>query len=233
MAVLLPYVPGIPGVRDVVTATPYIVFASTWGGFLPGGKVIDGSKSRDPGNTNDVDRLRPGVVMGKITASDKYAPSILGLSTVALTTVATTLVTSAAVATELARRIGSSGTFKLIGPPSAAGTVATSTVTYSAVNTSTGDITITATGVAFVSGSIIAPTDGSETPLTFIPDGWPMAVTNANGTSIDVQYPLMPVAGVVISSKLINYPSDSSLKTWLKQSLSTLVGGKYTFNDNF
>jgi hypothetical protein len=181
--------------------------------------------------------LQAGTIIGKLTASpNDYANSIIGLTTVALTTVATTLQTTPAVALEIVRRIGTSGTLKLIGPPTAGGTVAITTVTFSAVNTSTGAITITATGVAHVINSIIAPTDGSETPVTFISDvdGDSVIVTDSDGSSLSrVELPKFPIGGVVISSQLIFYSSlDSSLKTWLKQQLSTALGPKFVFDDN-
>ena len=55
----------------------------------------------------------------------------------------TTITTDVNTAAELVRRIGATGTFKLTGPPTAGGAVVTQTVTFSAVNTSTGAITIT------------------------------------------------------------------------------------------
>ncbi len=232
-----PIVVGLPGLREAKTASYRVVFLSVEKAHLPGGRYLDGTKARDTSNTGDTDRLQAGTIIGKLTAApNDYANSIIGLSTVALTTVATTLQTTAAVAQEIVRRIGTSGTFKLIGPPSAAGTVATTTVTFSAVNTSTGAITITATGVAYVANSIIAPTDGSEAPITFISDvdGDPVIVTDSDGTSLPrVELPKFPIGGVVISNNLIFYSSlDSSLKTWLKQQISTALGPKFVFDDN-
>jgi len=116
--------------------------------FYPAGGVIEGTKARDPGNSAySVLALRPGLLMGKITSSGYWANSVVGLSTGALTNTGTTLATSAAIATEIVRRFGATGTFKLTGPPTASGTVRTLTATYSAVNTTTGDVTITALGV--------------------------------------------------------------------------------------
>lgn len=114
----------------------------------PGFHTIDGSKSADIGNTGNVRTIRAGKVMGKITSSGKWAPSIIGTVRTAydgsttLTTVAT-----GALATELVRRIGSTGTFKVTGPATAGGTVRTLTLTYSNANTSSGDITVTAANV--------------------------------------------------------------------------------------
>lgn len=222
---------GRPGIGTTLTAQRRNIFKSTADAYLPGGKVIDGTASRDPGNSDgDVTILRAGLVMGKITSSGYYANSILGLSVGAVAAAATSLTVPAATATEIVRRIGTSGTFKLTGPPTAAGTVATQTVTYSAVNTTTGVITCTALSAASVDKSLVQPTDGSETPLTFIDDGYGVPLP-ADGTNVN--FPLIPVSGVVVSSQLIDYPADASLKTWLKDALSTFVGGKYVFDDTF
>lgn len=222
---------GRPGVFASQVAQRRNVFVSREAGLLPGGKTVKGSKARDPGNSAYSTRhLRAGLILGKITSGGYYANSILGLTSGALTTVATTLNVPVATAVELVRRVGDSGTFKLTGPPTAAGTVATSTVTYSAVDTTTGAVTITATGVAFVAGSLVQPTDGSETPLTFIDDGYGIVIPDDD---TDAEMPFFPVGGVVDSSQLIDYPADASLKTWLKQQLSTALGGKFAFDDTY
>ena len=49
--------------------------------FWPLGAAIDGSKSRDPDNPTRVDILRAGLLMGRITGGNKYAPSVLGPAT--------------------------------------------------------------------------------------------------------------------------------------------------------
>lgn len=70
---------GTPGIKTVRTATARKAFLGNtplWG--YPGGKVIDGSKSRDTGHTGYLDILRSGTLMGRITASGKYAPCFMG-----------------------------------------------------------------------------------------------------------------------------------------------------------
>lgn len=143
----------------------------------PSSKIISGSASRDSGNTGNLDVLRPGLLLGKITSGGKYAPAILGVSTEAITGASTTITVSAAQAVEIVRRIGASGTFKFTGPPTAAGTVRTVTVTYSAVNTTTGAITVTAIGVADV-WTLTAPAgqDGGF---------YQLRVTTGKGTSAE------------------------------------------------
>ena len=137
--------PGVASDRDAA----YRQILTTIDGrrLLPGGVIVDGSESRDPLNTGDVDVLRAGLLMGKITSGGKYSPAVLGVLTAAYANDALTEVTvSVATAVELVRRIGTSGTFNVTGPPTAAGTVRVITVTYSAVDTATGVITVTALG---------------------------------------------------------------------------------------
>ena len=221
---------GLPGIRAIQTATPKIIFK---GGYipvdLPQGKIIHGATSRDPSNTPDVGTLRPGLLMGKRTADSFYSPSILGVANGAVAAAASSITVAAAVVTELVRRVGSSGTFKLTGPPTAAGVVQTETVTYSAASGTT--ITVTATSNAYVTGSFLQPTDGSETPLTLIPDGTGIHVVDTDGvTSLDVPFPEMPIGGLLIASAIINWPSDTSLQRWIANRLNDVPGGKFTFD---
>src|ERR1051325_1283099 len=75
----IPYITGLPGVGTPRVAKPTIVFRDGYLKFgLSGGRQIDGTLSYDYGNTGDTDMLRPGLVMGKVSASGLYAPSILG-----------------------------------------------------------------------------------------------------------------------------------------------------------
>jgi hypothetical protein len=105
-------------------------------------------------------------------------------------------------------------------------TLPTSSTAATVVRNTTG-----ASG-AFVTKSIIAPTDGSENPLTFVSDWSPgIKVTDDTGASIssDVELSLLPIAGEVDVAQMINFPLDASLITWLEQQLSTAQGGKFTF----
>lgn len=337
-------VPGLPGVRSTVTANPYTVFRQRSEYFIALSRIIDGTKSRDVGNTNDIDRLRPGLLMGKVTSGGKYANAIIGTTTNAETGASTSIETSAASATELVRRVGTTGTFKLSGPPVASGTVRTLTATYSAVDTSTGAITVTALGVSdvwtltapagqdggmyqlevttgkgtsaesiqttaalaanantatvdaalealtnvgasgvaavysdptltltfasnlgpvhvrvladttndggvfeggwaavhtttgvdgrFIAGSWIQPTDGSGTVMTFLPDGYPTPVTY-EGSSQDQPFPKMPISGVVDTSKIIDWPTDTSMIAWLEAQLKADSTGNFVFSAGF
>jgi len=238
-------VTGLPGVQSDRTASFRRVTLAD-AKPLPGGLVVRGADSRDPLNTGDLDVLRAGMVLGKNTSTGKYAPTIIGTLASAFDTDAsdpTTMTVSAAPATELDRRIGSSGSFKLVGPPTAGGTVAVQTVTYSAVNTSTGAITVTDPGADAISGSFICDTDGTEDPLIVVGDGYGAKVTDIDDTSTDIELPgqagMQPlIGGVLDSSQIVNWPSDSALQTWLKGKLNggdgTAEGhGAFVFDDRF
>lgn len=165
MPVFQPF-PGMPGFGSEKIAKHRPVSADGYLEMLPGGVVLDGSKMRDPDNPDynaSTDpyaqmRLRAGLLVGKITSNSKWANSVIGVSTGALAGTGTTLtLASVQQAVELVRRVGATGTFKLTGPPSESGTVRTSTVTYSAVNTGTGAVTITALGVNQAEDVRLAP----------------------------------------------------------------------------
>lgn len=236
---ILAQVPGLPGMRAATSVDHRVV---TRGGpvpiILPVGKTIAGACTRDTGNTSYVDRVRAGMIMGKISsvvnslgAVGDYANSILGVTTNAEAAGSTSIQAAAAVVTELVRRCGSSGTFKLTGPPSAGGVVVTETVTYSAASST--NITVTAITNAFVAGSFIQPTDGSETPLSFLPNGAPLRMTDHDNNNIQHEWPGVPLTAIVDSSQLIFWPSDTSLQSWLVNRLNDAAGGKFIFDHVF
>ena len=135
---------GRPGVTARTDAGFRLISTDGKLSYKPQAGVINGTESRDPGNTSYTNTLRAGLILAK--SSGKYAPWAIDVTSGALTGSGTSITLSAAGATELVRRVGTSGTFVLTGPPSAAGTVRQMTVTYSAVDTGTGVVTITALG---------------------------------------------------------------------------------------
>ncbi len=219
---------GRPGIGSSVTAQKNNVSRDGHITYFPGGAVIEGSATRDPNNTASVLSIRGGTLMGKISASKYYANSIIGVVASAYTSGGTSLTIGAAEAVELVRRQGSSGTFTLNGSATAGGTLTTDTVTYSAVNTTTGVITITDIAANRIAGSFVGPTDGSQTPLTFIGDRYPLLIPS---DSSDVSYPWLPISAIVDTATIINWPTDTTLRTFIRTSLSTLIGGKFVFDD--
>lgn len=222
---------GRPGIGTAQTAQRRNVSRNGALDYYPAGAIIEGTKSRDPDNSSaSILTLRPGLLMGKITSGGKYAPAIIGVTQGAYTSGGTSLTLTAAQAVELVRRIGSSGTFNLIGPATAGGANNTTQVTYSAVNTTTGVVTITDIGANRIAGCFVAAEDGSQTPITLIPDGYGLVVPDDDS---DLEFPMVPVAGTIDVDQIINWPSDTTLKTWIRTSLSTVSGGKWIFSDQF
>jgi len=224
------------GISAIRTASHRALFLQRSETFLAQGRYLDGSLSRDPGNA-DITNLRIGLILGKVTSTGRYAPSILGTTTVATAAADTIVTMSAAVATELVRRVGTTGTFKLTGPAAANGITVTETVTYSAVNTTTGVATVTALAGAHVLGSFVQPTDGSDEPTTFIPDtqAYGVYVLDQNNNNLtNVELPRMPVSGTVDSPQLLpTWPSDTSLQTWLINRLNGAAGGQFVFDNRY
>lgn len=231
--------PGLPGFGTTYQVVHRIIFKQgDWTSNLAQGKIISGAASRDPGNTDATDVLRCGLLMGKITASGLYAPAFVGATTVAYSSGGTTLTVSAAAATEIVRLVGTSGTAELvaIGPPSAAGTVAVTDVDHSAVNTTTGAITITDLGVDKIAGTLIAVKDGRQFPKAPIAKSDGIQVTDImRTTSINVPFPKLPIAGVIDTDFVLPvWPSDTSLQAWIaSKMLNEGLGGKWVFDSNF
>lgn len=233
------YYNGPPGIEAARTATHRSLFLQRSETFLAQGKLIAGACSRDTGNA-DIGVLRAGLLMGKISsvvnslgAVDSYAPSILGVTTGAAAAGATSITAAAAVITELVRRVGSTGTFKLTGPAAANGVAVTETVTYSAASGTT--ITVTAIANAFVAGSFIQPTDGSEAPITMVADwDYGINVLDQDGASVTaVPFAKVPVSGIVDASQLVNWPSDTGLQNWIAARLNDIAGGQFVLDHRY
>lgn len=230
----------VPGLRTDRTYDPreFLVSGSTTPvELIPAGRTINASNSRDPGNSPDVQSLRPGLIMGKITANAAYGPSFFGLTTVAVAIGNAAITTSSAAATEIFRRQGgSTGTLGLVGAATTAGTVTSTTVTLTAINTTTGVLSIAPTAsVAYVVGSFIAPVDGSQTPLCVLNNY--RRVTDVDGNNIDSKGDLLVIGGFVDIAQLIPTPptANTTQVAWLKGQLNspTTGPGNFKFLDNF
>lgn len=203
--------------------------------FVPSLAIIDGTNSRDTASST-VDRLRAGTMLGKITTGGKYRPSIIGLIGANYTSGGTSLTVSAAVATEVARLITNAGgnvSLKAVGPPTAAGTNAVTSVTCSAASGTT--LTVSSLGVDKVSGTAITPADGSQIPVTVLADMDGVVLTDITGANLD-----QPLGRYLIRADLIAKmvcfltDMDSSAETYFKQQLNgggTASTGNFTFDD--
>ncbi len=217
----MPNVPvlGVPGIRTSRTATPRkVLMSEDYKILYPGSRIIDGSKSRDPLHTGNLDILRAGMLMGRITASGKYAPCFIGKVTADYTSGATSITVSPATAVEIVRRVGATGSLLAWGAPTAAGTVVQFAITYSAVNVTTGVLTITNIGANVDEGCLIGAGDGSMVPVAVIGDGYGIKVTDEDGTSIDVPFNPMVIGGILDVTQVINWPEteDTTLRTYVK-----------------
>lgn len=223
----------LPGIGSARTAAFRNVLWGTEGKILkPQGVIVDGSKSRDSGNTGDLATLRCGLLMGRIAASGKYAPSILGVLAADAAGSATSVTVAAAQAAEIVRRVGATGTLRFVGPPTAGGTVATFTETYSAVNTSTGAITCSALDAALKAGSLVCADDGTYLPRIIQGKEDGLKVTDQDGVDFDTYLADAIIGGLVDFSQLIEASSEASVQAWIKAQLRA-YGLAYSFDDDF
>jgi hypothetical protein len=230
---------GKPGVQTTYSAIPREVFLANrqFAQFVASPVTIDGTLSSNPSNAPFTWLLFAGTAMGRVTATGKYANSIIGSITAAYGHsggTSTMLSTDVNTAAEIVRRLGASGSLKLSGPATAGGTMATQVITYSAVNLTTGAITISAGTSDAVSGAYIQPTDGSEVIVTLICDPYGIKVVDQlNTTRVDVFDPrLLAAGGTLNTASILNYPIDTSMKAWFKAAIKAACPA-VNFSDDF
>lgn len=218
--------------------------------------------------------LQAGLLMGLITADSNdlndavaasstnklYGASVFGLvgGTTPLASSATAIPVPAAVGAEILRRIGAAGTITIVGPPTAGGTVAVFTVTLTSITQNSSVYwTLNASGTigtACAPGSLICPSDGSQTPITFVDELDGIRVTDVYGNGLAVQFPRVPIAGGTINAaNLINFQSgagiiasaaatittDTSVQAWIKSMLNSAgatgsgAGGRFLFSSDY
>lgn len=232
MGVLYPVV-GTPGTYTPTRVTFSQVFYAANDGYLnlPEGVLVHGAIAGDAGNTGDTDILRPGTLLGKATSgtySGYYGTVIKGILQGAVSATGTSVTVTPAQAVEIVRQQGTTGTLRFVGPPTANGTVATFTETYSAVNTTTGVITVSALNADLVAGSWVTFDDGTHIPKTFIVDQDGFKVTR-DGSYVAAQLYRLPLAGVINEAKFPNWPTDTSIRQFIVDNLNALAGGKFSF----
>jgi len=236
----------VGGIRQGPSITPRNIF---WNfGLLPtiyapSGIFIDGNLTRDTGHANATTLLRPGLLLGKITSTGKYRNSIIGTVSGAVSAGTVTSITvPAAVATEVARLITQAAgnvSLKIVGPPTAGGTVASTAITATAASGTS--ITISsATLPAYAVGSIITPADGSDTPKTVFSDGVYAIedVTDVSNNNQDQQLQRYLIQATLYSPNLINFVADDygntidvAVTAYLKSKLNS-NGLSFRFSDD-
>lgn len=186
--------------------------------YLAGGVLIDGSNSRDFGNTGDTDVLRPGMLMRRV--SNQYRPAILGSVSSDYTT-GTTLTVGTATAQMVEKVIGSSGTLWVLGHDgsgTAEGDVDAEEVTFSAVDTGAGTLTITALTGDFDAGSVLLAfqpallggsggVSGHAEAFILINKADGVKVTDPDDADMDAMLAEAAIGGVVDASQIIDWDS--------------------------
>lgn len=230
------FINGLPGYGTSLTSTPRTILRSLDGmKTIPGGIVLDGTKCADFTNTPNVDILTNGLMLGKITATGKYAPTIVGVLQADAAGSATSLTVSAAQATEIVRRVGATGTatIRIYGSPTAGSAVATQTLTYSAINTSTGVITVSATSAAYIAGSYITAADGTQTPIAILFAEWAIRMTDYTNTRVDQPLPFPLISADLLAANLPDYSLlNADTKAYAKGLLNA-SGRTFTYSDDY
>jgi hypothetical protein len=231
---------GLPGIGTERTSTPLNILVTVEGAkYFPGGKIIDGSLSRDPLNTDNHEVLRAGMLMGIITATGLLAPSVIGKVLTDTAANAKTLVVSEQTGDEVERRCGVTGSIKLVGAPTDTGTVAVSgDLAYTSIDAAadskrTINLTENAPAV-YVDGSFVCAIDGSHIPVGILNTPSGVKVTDDLNASVDVECPELLISGQIIYDNIINAPADAltTLKAWMKAYLRA-SGLGFLFNDDF
>lgn len=162
-----------PGVGAAQTASHANVFRNGESVYMyPAGGTLDGANARDPGNPDTPLVLRPGLMLGQVGATRKWANSFPGGPLqAALGGGGTTLSLLPAFAAELLRRVGGSGAVTVTGPAYPGGPARQLTAAFTAVNPLAGAVTISADAVASGAGQnavqTLAFTDGGSGAGTF------------------------------------------------------------------
>lgn len=228
-----------PGITTGQTATPRKILASLAGAqYLPGGKIIDGSKSRDWGQSASYrDVLRAGLLMG-IDKGGKYIPSVLGITKNNESTTGSDVeveLTEDGMSYVIDELVGTGSDITIVGPPSAGGTVATESISVSAIDKTANSIDINISS-DFAEGSLICFEDADGDicpPVTIFADEWGIKVTDENGSDIDVAMPHVLVAGMIDASQIIGYSDmDSAVQEWVKSKLRENAMG-FVFDDDY
>lgn len=86
---------------------------------------------------------------------------------------------------------------------------------------------------AFIAGSFVGDTDGSQLPRTMLPDGPPIPVADTRNTGgvSPIQFPQVPQFALVDVNYVVNYPTDTGLQAWLKQQLLLNGNTQFGFTD--
>ena len=141
---------GPPGVSDESRWGHKYVFRDGRFEALRNGGWFDALKCRDvfvSGQTAPSGVLQPGLFMGQVGTSSRWAPSFFGKTTANVLHGGTSVTVGAVQAQEVVRRLGgSTGTLLIVGVPAAGAPAQVGWLTLTAADTTTGVLTVAATG---------------------------------------------------------------------------------------
>lgn len=209
---------GVPGIRTTSETGDFAPVVLAHGEYLPGGLVIDAAKTRDYANTGDTHTVRRGFALRR-NSGGKYSPAILGVLDTSYTA-GTTLTVGVVAAQTIAKAIGASGTLYICGhnAGTAVGDVDAELVTFSAVNTTAGTLTITALSGDFDAGSALLAfqpvllggsggADAVETGFAIVDDISGVRVTDEDDVDLDAQVAKAAIGGLIDASSIILRPT--------------------------
>jgi len=227
---------GSPGWYAGRTITPINIYTNpATARYGPSFYFFDGNLARDP-DDNPTTLLRAGLLCGKVTTSAEgggYANSVIGVTTANYTSGGLSLTVTPQCATEIVRRIGTSGTFNTVGGTTATAAATVTLTTYSAVNTTTGVITVSSLGVNVAAGAAIMPTDGSQNVNTIYDNEYGTDVTDVLNNNIDQPIHRFVIGGDFFSALIINLTVvNAGTEAYLKAQLRANSGGVFTFDDD-
>ena len=218
--------------------------------------------------------LQAGLLMGLITADSNdlndavaasstnklYGASVFGLvgGTTPLASSATAIPVPAAVGAEILRRIGAAGTITIVRSAHS-GRHRRGLHRHAHQHHAEQQRLLDAQRLrhdrhGLRAGSLICPSDGSQTPITFVDELDGIRVTDVYGNGLAVQFPRVPIAGGTINAaNLINFQSgagiiasaaatittDTSVQAWIKSMLNSAgatgsgAGGRFLFSSDY
>lgn len=241
------YVNSQPGINAAntnyadYTIVPINVFfqRGEFAAFMAAPVAASGANTDQPSNTPFDFVIQPGQMFGLIssgTAAGKYGSSIIGLTQATAAQGATSITIDGPTATEIIRRIGSTGTVTITGPASSVtGTVNVQSVVYTSVSTSAPyTITCSALGNAVLSGALVQPSDGSQVITTMYANQYAFSVKdiyNVVRTDITVDGFLASAGSAILEDGVFlqigsgTIPITSSLASYIRAQLTAGIPG--------
>ena len=109
-------------------------------------------------------------------------------------------------------------------------TVGTLNTPTAVVAATPGVLPVVADEGEFIAGSLIGVGDGTEIPVSFIPDGSGITMV---GAGVPVDFPQIAFSALVRVGGVIGWPTDTGIQTWIMTQMNspgTGSGGPWIFD---